>query len=82
MDVTFLNRVLAVYRPTETGAAIGVFFKELSSLLEEVVVSPEELLIIGDFNFHMDTADRYAAQFGSLLESFNLKQHVTVHSHP
>ena len=31
---------------------------------------------------HMDdTADRYAAQFGSLLELFNLKQHVAVATH-
>ena len=31
---------------------------------------------------HMDdTADRYAAQFGSLLELFNLKQHVAVPTH-
>ena len=48
-------------------------------MLEEVVVCLEELLIIGNFHFHMDdTADRYAVQFGSLLELFNLKQHVTV----
>ena len=54
----------------------------LSSLLEEVVVCSEELLIIGDFNFHMeDTADICAAQFGSLLELFNLKQHVTFPTH-
>ncbi|CAH3181253.1 unnamed protein product [Porites evermanni] len=28
-----------------------------------------------------DTADRYAVQFGSLLELFNLKQHVTVRTY-
>ena len=83
MDVTFINRksirALVVYRLSGTGAAIGLFFEEFSSLLEEVVVCSEELLIIGEFNFHMDdTADRNAAQFGSLLELFNLKQHVTV----
>ena len=51
-------------RPSDSGAAIGLFFEEFSSFLEEVVVCSEELLIIGDFNFHMDdTADRYAAQF-------------------
>lgn len=50
-------------------------------MLEEVVVYPEELLIVGDFNFHMDTADRYAEQCGSLLELFNLKEHVTVATH-
>ena len=82
----FINRksicALVVYRLSGTGAVIGLFFEEFSSLLEEVVVCSEELLIIGDFNFHMDdTADRYAAQFGSLLELFNLKQHVTVPTH-
>ena len=86
MHVTFITRksirALVVYRPPGTGAAIGLFFDEFSTLLEEVVVCSEELLIIGDFNFHMDdTADRYAAQFGSLLDLFNLKQHVTVPTH-
>ena len=86
MDVTFINRksirALVEYRPPETGTVIDLFFEEFSSLLEEVVVCSEELLIIGDFNFHMDdTADRYAAQFGSLLELLNLKQHVAVPTH-
>ena len=86
MGVTFINRksirALIVYRPSDSGAAIGLFFEEFSSFLEEVVVCSEELLIIGDFNFHMDdTADRYAAQFGSLLELFNLKQYVAVPTH-
>ena len=49
-----------MYRPPESGAAIGLFFEEFSSLLEEVVVCSEELLIISDFHFHMDdTADRH-----------------------
>ena len=86
MGVTFINRksirALVVYRPSDSGAAIGLFFEEFSSFLEEVVVCSEELLIIGDFNFHMDDmADRYAAQFGSLLELLNLKQHVAVPTH-
>ena len=83
MDVTLINRksirALVVYRQLETGAAIDLFFNEFSCLLEEVVVCSEELLIIGDFNSYMDdTADRYAAQFGSLLELFIFKQHVAV----
>ena len=52
MDVTFINcksiRALVGYRPPDIGAAIGLFFEEFSSLLEEVVVCSEELLIIGD----------------------------------
>ena len=73
---------MLLFRPPETGAAVGLFFEEFSSLLEEVVVRSEGLFIIGDFNFHMDDrADRYAAQLGSLLELFNLKQHVAVPTH-
>ena len=56
MDVTFINRksirALVVYRPPENGAAVDLFFEEFSSLLEEVVVCSEELLTIGDLNFH------------------------------
>ena len=52
-----LNLSEVLFRPPESRAAIGLFFEELSSLLEEVVGCSEELLIIGDFNFHMD--DRY-----------------------
>lgn len=71
MDVRFMNRksirALVAYRPPETGAVIGLFLEEFSSLLEKVVVCSEEVLVIDDFNFHMDnTADRYVAQFGSL----------------
>lgn len=85
-DVTFINRktfrAIVVYRPPDTGAAISLFFEEFSSLLEEVTVSPEELVIMGDFNFHMDDTDHISARrFGSLLDLFNLKQHVTVPTH-
>ena len=60
LRVQIVNLSEVVYRPPESGAAIGLFFEEFSSLLEEVVVCSEELLIICDFNFHMDdTADRY-----------------------
>ena len=50
MDVTFINRksirALVVCRPPGTDAAIGLFFEEFSSFLEEVVVCSEELLIM------------------------------------
>ena len=50
MDITFINSksiyALVVYRPPGTGAVIGLFFEEFSSLLEEDVVCSEELLII------------------------------------
>ena len=43
---------------------------------------PTVLLIAGDFNFHIDdTTDTAAANFLSLLESFDLQQHVRSCTH-
>ena len=57
-------RAIFVYRPPGC-ASVGVFLEEFSSLLQETVICPEELLIYGDFNFHMDDkADWDATRFG------------------
>ena len=85
LDATFVNlktvRVIVVYRPppsSANGITVGMFMDEFSALLEEVSVSTNELLIVGDFNFHMDDANNaQAVQFKNLLEMFNLKQLVT-----
>ena len=77
----FVLHLQDIYRPPG-GASVGVFLKEFSSLLQETVICPEELLIYGDFNFHMDDkADWDATRFGELLDLFNLKQHVCVSTH-
>ena len=50
---------------------------EFSSLLESYITKTGSLVIAGDFNFHVDdTTDTAAANFLSLLESFDLQQHV------
>ena len=69
LDVTFMNniRTLVIYRPpcsTVNGLTVNLFWDEFSSLLEEVVVSTSEFLLLGDFNFHIDdTSDIHAKQF-------------------
>ena len=85
IDITFVARkslrAIVVYRPPE-GTSVNVFLEEFSSLLQETAVCPEELLIFGDFNFHMDNKDDGdATRFGDLLDLFNLKQHVCVPTH-
>ena len=50
--------------------------------LESVILSPESLILSGDFNFHMDIASvRDARVFSDLPTSMGLKQHVTVPTH-
>ena len=59
-----------------------LFFEEFSTLSEQLAVAPANLLIVGDFNFHVDNlGNTDAIKFTCILESFNLKQHVQGHTH-
>ena len=78
-------RLIVIYRPQRlaSGCLTGpAFFTEFSTLLESVVSEPGYVLISGDFNFHVDDqANREAAIFLDLIDSFNLEQHVTGPTH-
>ena len=78
-------RLIVIYRPQRlaSGHLTGpTFFTEFSTLLESVVSEPGYVLISGDFNFHVDDqANREAAIFLDLIDSFNLEQHVTGPTH-
>ena len=51
------------------------FFEEFPSLLESLVTVPSSLLMVGDFNLHVnDASDRSAQRFLRLLEAFNSKK--------
>ena len=63
-------------------ASVGVFLEGFSSLLRETVICPQQLLIYGGFNFHIDDkADKGTTRLGELLDLFNLKQHVCLSTH-
>jgi hypothetical protein len=51
--------------------------------LESLIILSGNLIIAGDFNFHVDNipADRDASTLVDLLQSFGLKQHVNVSTH-
>lgn len=61
---------------------VDIFLDEFSTLLEQLVVTDTELLIVGDFNFHMDDLiDGNAIRFSHLLETFDLQQDVRAPTH-
>ena len=78
-------RVITIYRPPpskKNRATPATFFKEFSSLIETVTVTPGYLLLCGAFNFHMESAcDSTAAAFRNLLQSAGLRQHVIGPTH-
>ena len=76
----FCLNITVIYRPPST--CLGQFTDEFSTLLEQLVLSTGYLLIVGDFNIHVDdSSNPEAANFLSLIESFGLNQMVTVATH-
>ena len=54
-----------------------MFFSEFPMLLEDFTISPHQLLLSGDFNFHVDdTSNLNAMTFLDLITSADLRQHV------
>ncbi len=80
------SMTLAVlYRPTHSeknNKPMSLFFDELTDLLENLSTSVDELLVVGDFNIHVDNKlNRDAIHLLDLLDSFNLIQHVNEPTH-
>ena len=75
-------RIIVVYRPLLSKENIlneATFFNEFSSLLETLVPScgSEDVLIVGDFNFHInDVNNESARRFSDLITSFDYESHV------
>ena len=78
-------RVIVIYRIPYSAAhpvSTSVFLDEFLAYLESVVMSPEPLLITGDFNIHVNVPnDSDAARFLELLTSMGLEQHVDKPTH-
>ena len=68
-------RILVIYHPPGH-SSYDLFYEEFSKLIEQTAVSPEGLLIVGDFNLHVDDGDNFQARrFVDILESYNLRSH-------
>ena len=78
-------RVVIVYRPpysVKHPVSTSTFITEFSDYLESLVMSSEPLLILGNFNIHMDLPDDTDCRnMSDLLMSMGLKQHVLQPTH-
>ena len=78
-------RVVIVYRPpysVKHPVSTSTIITEFSDYLESLVMSSEPLLILGDFNIHMDLHDDTDCRnMSDLLVSMGLKQHVLQPTH-
>ena len=76
---------MAIYRPPpskKNQLSNTLFLEEFSKLMEQLLILPGNLLIVGDFNYHVDnTTDPETIKFNKILEMFNLPQHVNGPTH-
>ena len=78
--------MIVIYRPppskTNKLSSSIFFIKEFCTLVEQLIILPGNILIAGDFNFHIDSIkDPDTVKFNKILESFNLKQHINGPTH-
>ena len=78
-------RIVTIYRPPPSKVNQlnrAPFFEEFCTLAEQLVVSPSNLLIVGDFNYHVHNISNLdTVKFNKFLESFSLVQHVNGPTH-
>ena len=73
-------RIVVIYLPPPSknnNFRVSHFFEEFSSFIQKVANSPHELIITGDFNFHLDDPnDSNSHTFLEILDDHRLSQHV------
>ena len=77
-------RLVIVYRPPSqsTKCSEGTFLSEFSDFLRPLALSSGKLLVVGDFNIHIEKAtNSTTTQFLSLLDSNGFSQHVKGMTH-
>ncbi|XP_030839545.1 uncharacterized protein LOC115923269 [Strongylocentrotus purpuratus] len=78
-------RLVVIYRPPSSARkreTLSTFFNELSTLVEVLCINHQRLLIVGDFNVHVDDPNNVDAQrFLSLLDVANLHNHIKSPTH-
>ena len=78
-------RLSVIYRPppsTKNKTTHKQFQAEFADYLGNIVTAPGMLLIVGDFNYHVeDTSDSEACSFTNLIESLGFIQHVADSTH-
>ena len=82
---SFTFRFVIIYRiPPNSKNKIqkSTFIEELGDLLEATATLSGKLMLLGDFNVHLDnSSDPEGRQLTSLLASFGMEQHVTDATH-
>ena len=84
LDVNGNNKsysLYPLYRPEPNNETMGKFLDEFSTLLEEISVVTQDIVIFGDFNIHIDMNNSTSSKFNDIITAFDLVQHVMEPTH-
>ena len=85
LGITINNKYFSlytIYRLDPNVEKMSVFFDEFATYLENWTLVSHGVLILGDFNIHIDLPnDSKASTFLEILKMFNLVQHIVVPTH-
>ena len=70
------NSLYPVYRPEPNNETMSKFLEEYSTLLEEISVATQDIVILDDFNIHMEVNNSTSAKFNDIITGIDLVQHV------
>ncbi len=75
-----LPLIVVIYRPPS--ASMSQFLSDFSDFIAKVILGKRPILVVGDFNIHVDDAnDPSANSFLDILTVYGLTQHVTEPTH-
>ncbi|XP_063340822.1 uncharacterized protein LOC134635361 [Pelmatolapia mariae] len=71
--------IAVIYRPPKSNS---VFISDFVDLLTHIATVSPNIILLGDFNIHMDNSDHpLTKDFSSSLDSFGFKQHINFPTH-
>ena len=77
--------LVVIYRPppsTVYGFRTSDFLNELDCFLDDILLLPSKLLLVGDMNAHWDRQVKFdVKQYVGIISSANLMQHVNLPTH-
>ena len=76
--------IIGLYHPhkEQTQISNANFLDQLTNLLSHVIPKHQDIIIMGDFNIHInDSEDQDAQTLQDTLTAFNLKQHINIPTH-
>ena len=84
LDVNGNNKsysLYPLYRSEPNNETMGKFLDEFSTLLEEISVVTQDIVILGYFNIHIDVNNSTSSKFNDIIRAFDLVQHVMEPTH-